>query len=62
MPIATNKLYKCPKCKIEKIIFQGDAITSFPICKKCQCIMEFKGDAPNSIFNLWDTFKIRHYL
>lgn len=52
MPIATYKLYKCPQCKTEKTIFQGDVITSFPICKRCDCEMELKGDAPKSVFNI----------
>jgi ribosomal protein L37AE/L43A len=52
MPIGTYKIYKCPKCKRKETIFQGDCITSFPICKKCGCLMELKGDADKSVFNL----------
>ena len=53
MPIATHKLYKCPKCGYTKTIYQGDAITSFPICPKCKEMMELVGDSEkaNDIFD-----------
>ena len=52
MPIATYKLYKCPKCGSEKTLYQGDVLTSFPMCKKCHCYMELQGDAPQTIFTI----------
>ena len=44
MPIATYKLYKCPKCEYKKTIFQGDIITSFPVCSKCKEMMELEAN------------------
>ena len=53
MPIATYKCYKCPKCAYTKTLFQGDVITSFPICPKCKETMQITGDAPNDAVNFF---------
>ena len=44
MPLATYKTYRCQICGYTKTLYQGDVITSFPICPKCETIMELTDD------------------
>ena len=40
MPISSYKRFKCPKCGYTKTIYCGDVILFFPLCDKCQSVME----------------------
>jgi len=59
MPIATPKLYKCPKCGYETIVYQGDVLTPSDlnqICPKCKTKMELCGVSKGIFDILKDVF------